>query len=272
MPVFMVDADKCRRDGICSKVCPAQIIVNNDDGLPFLMGGGAERCIGCGQCVAFCPHGAASLDGLPMEKARKIDRKLLPSPEAVAELMKTRRSVRIFSSKKVPDDVIMNIVEMSSNAPTAKNVRGVRWVVVNDENKIQEIVNAVGDWMAELAGPNPESAEERAYKMLANLVHKGKDPILRGAKQLAVAVIRDGHYSVTDSAIALSYFELAAHSLGVGCCWAGYFTSAAKYSPVIRQILGLSTEEMVGGAQMLGYPGIRATYTPPRTSLPISWI
>lgn len=272
MPIFQVNVEKCRRDGICSKVCPVMIINNDENGLPFLMPGGAERCIGCGQCVAFCPHGAASLDGLPMERAEKVNRSLMPLPEAVGELMKTRRSVRVFSQKPVPRDVLERIIYMSSFAPTAKNQRKVRWIMVEQPGKIDQIISLVADFFDEQAGPKPLTPMQRSSKMLATLARKGKDPILRGARQLAVAVAQNDSWGRSDAAIALSYFELAAHSLGVGCCWSGYFTSACEYSEKLRALLGLEDGEAVHGGQMVGYPGVRATYVPPRTDSRVDWI
>lgn len=272
MPTFQVNIEKCRRDGICSKVCPAMIINNDENGVPFLIPGGAKSCIGCGQCVAFCPHGAASLDGLPMERVEKVNRSLMPSAEAVAELMKTRRSVRVFSAKPVPRDLLERIVNMSSFAPTAKNQRGVRWAMVDSPDKIDQIISLVADFFDEQAGPKPSTPLQRSSKMLANLARKGKDPILRGARQLAVAVAQNDNWGRSDAAIALSYFELAAHSLGVGCCWAGYFTSACEHSEKLRALIGLQEGEAVQGGQMLGYQGIRATYVPPRTDSRVDWI
>lgn len=272
MPTFQVDLGKCRRDGICSKVCPAMIINNDAEGVPFLVPGGAERCIGCGQCVAFCPHDACSLDGLPMDKAERVNRKILPSPESAAELLKTRRSVRVFSEKMVPREVLENIIRTASYAPTAKNQREVRWVMVENAEKIHRVISLVGDFFDQIAGPKPATPAERSYKVMANMIQKGKDPVLRGARQLAVAVTQEGHFGKIDAAIALSYFEIAAHSLGVGCCWAGYFTSACEHSEELRKLVGVRDGEAVGGGQMVGYPAIRATSLPPRAELSVDWI
>lgn len=271
MPVFKVDAEKCRKDGICSKVCPAKIIGNDESGLPYLIEARAQFCIGCGQCVAFCPHGASSLDGLPMQTVRKINRALLPSPEAVAELMQSRRSVRVFSDKKVPREVVERVAALASAAPTAKNQRKVRWVMVEEKENIRRLVELVGERMSAFAGENPSTAEQRAAKALAAMVEKGQDPILRGAGQVAVAVVQNDEWGAKDASIALAYFELAAHALGIGCCWGGYLTGAAGHSPDIQKLLGVGPDEMVGGAQMFGYPGIKPTYTPPRKPHPVDW-
>lgn len=271
MPVFKVDAEKCRKDGICSKVCPAKIIGNDENGLPYVIAAKADYCIGCGHCVAFCPHGASSLDGLPMQTVRKINRALLPSPEAVAELMQSRRSVRTFSDKKVAREVVERIVMLTSAAPTAKNQRKIRWVMVEEEQNIRRLVELVGEYMNAVAGENPSTTQQRAAKTLAAMVEKGQDPILRGAGQLAVAVVQNDEWGAKDAGIALAYFELAAQSLGVGCCWGGYLTGAAEHSSGIKKLLGVGPDELVGGAQMFGYPALKPTYTPPRAPHPVSW-
>lgn len=46
-------------DALCQKVCPARAIWRRDDGIVLV---DAERCLGCGQCYAFCPVGAPQLN------------------------------------------------------------------------------------------------------------------------------------------------------------------------------------------------------------------
>ena len=64
MNPFTVDADLCRKDGICAKVCPIQIIDAKVGELPTMAAHKARVCIGCGQCMAFCPANACSAPGL----------------------------------------------------------------------------------------------------------------------------------------------------------------------------------------------------------------
>jgi ferredoxin len=67
MSLFTIDQKKCKRDGMCAKECPAQIIVLNDkDTFPTLMENSEEFCINCGHCVAVCPHGALTLSTMPL--------------------------------------------------------------------------------------------------------------------------------------------------------------------------------------------------------------
>ncbi len=81
------------------------------------------------------------------------------------------------------------------------------------------------------------------------------------------------HMWPEDASIALTYFELAAHALGVGACWGGFLTAAIRNFEGLRDYLGIGCDEHVCGAQMFGYPLLRpARQYPTRKPLDISWI
>ena len=62
MSLFTINQEKCKRDGICAKDCPAQVIVwKNKDDFPMPAKDAEEFCINCGHCVAVCPYEACRL-------------------------------------------------------------------------------------------------------------------------------------------------------------------------------------------------------------------
>ena len=71
--------------------------------------------------------------------------------------------------------------------------------------------------------------------------------------------------------IALMYLELVATSLGLGCCWAGYFNAAANTFPPMLEALPLPSGHQSFGAMMVGYPKIKYHRVPVRKSPPILW-
>ncbi len=264
MPNFNLDRSLCSKDGICKKVCPVNIIRLDSEGWPYFAEGGEGRCISCGQCMAFCPHAACHIDGMPLAEGRRVNRKLLPSPEAVKELMQSRRSTRQFSKIPIPAEKVEEIMEAVRFAPTAKNTQSIRWVAVSSP----EALKPLGDIMADLM-----ASGEGEFAALAAAWRRGLDPFFRGAPNLIMAVVpKDWPWAFSDGAIALTYFELMAHAHGIGCCWGGYFTSVAHSSQAMRLALGLAENETVAGAQMFGYPSIKATSIPPRKPLRLSWI
>ncbi len=58
MKLITAKTELCTGCGICTAICPMEIIELDDNGCPF-PGGRAERlCINCGYCVNGCPTGA----------------------------------------------------------------------------------------------------------------------------------------------------------------------------------------------------------------------
>ncbi|MBO6061425.1 MAG: 4Fe-4S binding protein, partial [Clostridia bacterium] len=51
---------ECTEPGcnICLSACGFSAISRGEDGLPF---SDPEKCVGCGGCVAVCPHGSVRL-------------------------------------------------------------------------------------------------------------------------------------------------------------------------------------------------------------------
>ena len=70
--------------------------------------------------------------------------------------------------------------------------------------------------------------------------------------------------SATDCAIALSYFDLAAKTAGLGCCWAGFFYMSAGSYPDMIKAVALPEGFMPYGALMVGYPKYKYTRIPAR--------
>jgi len=66
------------------------------------------------------------------------------------EVLKNRRSVRRFTSRKVSDRVILGCLKAALWAPSAGNVQDKEFVVVREPKKKEELVSAVFDqvWVA----------------------------------------------------------------------------------------------------------------------------
>ena len=57
----------------------------------------------------------------------------------VKEAIKTRRSIRKFQSKEVPDDLIKELVEAARLAPSAYNAQPSKFVIVKSEATKQKL-------------------------------------------------------------------------------------------------------------------------------------
>ncbi len=273
MNSFVVDRGRCRKDGICAEVCPVRIIRCSPGEYPVMIAGGEGRCIGCGQCMAFCPTKVCSAPGLSIDECGFLRRDLFPSPDQMEELVFARRSIRNYRDEAVPRETLARLLDAARYAPTAQNRQELRWIVLESRGQTVRLVHLALEWMRALPRTDPALAQAMRAEGLVKAWDNGVDLITRGAPQLAVAVAPDGHWGPVDSAIALTYLELLAQAHKIGCCWGGYLCLAFQHQAggEIRDFLGIAADEKAYGAQMMGYPRFMPFSRPPRKALRVTW-
>jgi len=273
MQVFSVDSLKCTKCGVCVKICPANIIKFNEKGMPEMGEKDANSCIKCGHCVLFCPSLANSLSFLKAEDLVETECLAMPGKAAGLNLLKTRRSTRCFKEEPISEEVLKEIFDAVRMAPTASNSQRVRWVLSSEREKTDEIRKLTFSWLRDELSKKPASRFFNMASYMTSKAAEGDDALLRGAPQIAFALVPKAYGWPEDGAIALTYLELAAHSVGAGVCWGGFVTTAARNYAKLRDFLGINENEHICGAQMLGYPLLKpARQFPPRKEIDITVI
>jgi nitroreductase len=98
------------------------------------------------------------------------------------------------------------------------------------------------------------------------------DPSCRHAPHLVVAhAAKEDVTAPGACTIALAYLELAAPSLGLGACWAGYLHMAALRHAPLQEALALPEGQAFHGAMMVGEPRYRYARLPERRAPEIAW-
>jgi len=273
MSLFTIDQKKCKRDGICAKECPAQIIVLTDrETFPTLIDNGEESCINCGHCVAVCPYGALSLSTIPTAECPKIQRKLLPEAAQIRELLMAKRSIRFYKNRIVAHDLLEELIDVARYAPTGSNKQQVQWMVFENQKEVNSLASLVIDGARLMLPLIPDESMVRKMKRRIAQWDEGKDPMLRDAPHLIVVhSSADLPFAEADCVNALSYLELYAYAKGLGTCWAGYLTAAANFHEPLAKALSLPLGHKCFGAVMLGYPQYKYTRIPKRNSPVVTW-
>ncbi len=111
----------------------------------------------------------------------------------LTEILKKRRSVRRFDGRRVPHDVLEWILSLALTAPSSKNTRSTRFIVVGDPEMLERI-SRMRDFGAAFLAEAP------------------------------CAVLVMGDTSATDlwldnAAISATILQLAAEEAGLGSCW-----------------------------------------------------
>jgi nitroreductase len=184
--------------------------------------------------------------------------------------MKRRRSVRFYDPRPVPEEVIKQVLEVASYAASGGNSQTVKWLVVSDPVKVKRMAELTVDWMRLI--------QDTEHPMAAYVAHAikiwegGRDFICHQAPHLLFAHIPHIEMSNdnTDGIIAMTCFDIAAPSYGLGTCWAGFIRMALDYPP-LKDFIALPAGRKIAYPMMFGYPMYRSVSIPRRNPPDIIW-
>jgi nitroreductase/NAD-dependent dihydropyrimidine dehydrogenase PreA subunit len=273
MTLLNVDSEKCIRDGACLAVCPASIIEFKEEGsIPSLISGGEEICIACGHCMAVCPEGAMAHEKMKPEDCPVVREDWHVGAEQMAHLLRSRRSIRVYENKPVERKLLKELIDMARYAPSGHNLQPVNWLVIEDGREVQHLAGHIADWMKSLIEQGSPLVAMLHLDRVVSAWQEGKDRICRNAPHVIVAhAPKYGDITSAVCTIALTYLELAAPSLGLGACWAGFFTAAANLWPPMQKALGLPEGHLSFGAMMIGWPMYSYRRLPLRNPARVTW-
>ncbi len=192
----------------------------------------------------------------------------------LAELIKTRRSIRRFQDKPVPEDILVKAIELATWAPNGGNFQPWKFLIITNKDLIHKMADAVKA-KTELMASWPEAVVcgdvlERWKKTsdffrgapacIAILMGKYisiADSVLRARGEIdpAAREIRSyrqmGNSSLQSVAAAITYLVLILHYFGLGATWMAGPQQAKKE---IEKLLGVNPEWDFVDLIPVGYP------------------
>ncbi len=145
------------------------------------------------------------------------------------EAIRTRRSIRKYQDKPVPQDLIQKVLTAAMSAPSACNAQPWQYVVFTDEKLLREIPRI-----------NPYAAMAE-HAPLAILV----------CGDLSLEISKG--YWVVDCAAAVQNLLLAAHAVGLGAVWTGVYPQQERIE-AFRRLLNLPQPVVPHSLIAVGYP------------------
>ncbi len=244
----LIDQEKCCGDELCVNACVRRCLSMNSEKKaqykPRM-----TKCFQCGHCVAICPKGAVSFENLPLEDLEV--EKNLTDTTSLANLIKMRRSIRNFKDTLVPEEDLVDALNIATYAPTGKNLQDVSWVIISDANIIEKLTELT----IEAFGKTGEEQAIMAGKAMQSALKKGRNRITYNAKQMIFAYApKESSHHMVNTTIAMSYLELILSTKGIGTCWAGYVSSASEIMPEMNELLGIPENSCLDACLLVGYP------------------
>ena len=145
------------------------------------------------------------------------------------DVIKKRRSYRVFKTNMPEKEKIERILDAARLAPTWANMQGMHYIISQDPEKVNQIWRAVGQ--------KTKFAEAPMF-LTGVIAESGSGTNINGLK-----------YYPVDFGICFEHLILAATAEGLATCWIGYFNEEQ-----VKEILEIPNKYRVIGLTPLGYP------------------
>ncbi len=193
-------------------------------------------------------------------------------PIDILDIIKKRRSIKDYSSKKVPDNILSRVLEGARWAPSSHNAQPWHFIVIQDFTIKKRLSQEMASRWDKDMNRNGITKEQREKITESSVEAFGNSPIV------IVACLSMGdmdEYSdqqrkkaeyimgVQSVAAAIQNMLLVAHNEGLGACW---FCAPLFCQDVVRTVLKIPQHVDPQALITLGYPNANLD-PPPRKSL-----
>ena len=290
MPNIIINPDLCTRCGNCVVTCPETIFAQAEKGaLPVTVH--EEICISCGHCVAICPENAIAHPDFPEGSVHPLTPELIPSAEQVLEMLRARRSLRLFKDQPVGKELVARLIDAACLAPSAHNTQSTEYLVIQDAALLKRLAELTAQYYGKtarqlrnpvirplyrlIAGRKIEGALHllQDLDMVAEAARNGQDLILRGAPCLIVCHAKPSvNYPEANAILAIHNATLMAQALGLGAFQVGYLVGACARDKRLRELLGIPRQHRVYGALAVGRPRLTFKKWMQRRPAKVRWV
>jgi nitroreductase len=143
---------------------------------------------------------------------------------SLIDFILTRRSIRRYERKDVPEEILTQILETGRQAPSAVNKQPIHFIIVKDD----ELKKGFSD-------------------IPFNHFINEAPVVIVGCAD--VNSLLTGKWAIVDTTIAMQNMVIAAWTLGIGSCWIGAFNEKK-----VKELLKIPEKWKVVALVTLGYP------------------
>ncbi|MGA3111522.1 MAG: nitroreductase [Candidatus Bathyarchaeia archaeon] len=177
----------------------------------------------------------------------------------VLEAIKSRRAIRSYEDKPVPESAIETMLEAAIYAPSAINIQPWKFTIVTSKTEMKRL--------SDIAKPallrTLPDAGNQALSALKKSLSDPKYNIFYEAPLLIFVSGEKSRFGIYDCSMAAQNMMLTAYSLGIGSCWIGTAVALAN-EPKMKIELGIPEDHEVHAAIIFGYPRNGFPQSPPK--------
>lgn len=290
------DHEKCTMCGKCITICPKDCIISKENKLYVSV----DECLLCSHCHSVCRFNAINFDEDVLRNLNfksfdyteeKVNADDIDSGKLV-NIFRSRRSIRKYSDKAVPNEVISDLIEFAVSAPSGSNYQNWEFTVINGRDRVWEFATEIRDFFMKLnkMAKNPfirylsvlfsgktlinyYKNHLESVEMGIKEAESGRDLLFHGAP--AVIILHsnmEGSTPLEDAQYASYNITLLAHSLGLGTCYIGYATESVDRVKKIKVNLGIPEKNKILAVLTIGYPDIEFNNLSLRKNYKINWV
>jgi nitroreductase/NAD-dependent dihydropyrimidine dehydrogenase PreA subunit len=260
----------CRK---CVDVCPRYLFRLEDKKAVITE---FDPCHDCGHCIALCPVDAIEhqrLNLTSLDEDFPLVGKQLTYDEVI-EVIRQRRSIRLFSNQKISRDQISKLIQLGRYAPTGHNSRKVCYTIIDGRDEVLFLLENMIElfkklksqlnspfWMilVTLLGKRESYMKAKAnlYRLNSHIYHweKGIDKVFHNSSTLIlIHAAKDVPSPIEDCNIAAQNISLGAPTLGLGSTFIGYLHKSWYYSKKIKKIIDLPSNHLLHACLAIGKP------------------
>jgi nitroreductase/NAD-dependent dihydropyrimidine dehydrogenase PreA subunit len=277
-PEVTIDITKCTGCQTCISVCPDQTIAIIDK-VAAIVG---EKCMICGHCMAACPTDAITVQGIDVDAGsfttfESDERWLSPGDFDISQLvrlMRSRRSIRNYSDKSVPVELLNDLVKIGATAPSGTNSQKWTFTILQKRADVLHLGDKVAEFFTRLnrqansillrkslqllGKPELQNYYNRYHKTVSGALEdwqeRNIDRLFHGAPAAILVGSQPGaSCPAEDALLATQNILLAAHGMGLGTCLIGYVVEAIKRDKSIKKYLNIPPEENIYSVIAIGH-------------------
>ncbi len=181
------------------------------------------------------------------------------SPSTFNQFLRSRRSIRDFTDQPISDEILREILETATYAPSAHGMQPWRFVLVESQTARNALGAALtGQMQADMAAENAPETEirRRVERSLSRLAAAIRIVVLcQDGRAARVQSPEESQMGAQSLAMAGLQLMLAAHARGIGSVWVCWPLYAPKEA---QQALKLPESWLPQGMIFLGYPARQA--------------